>query len=728
MSEDVTPAAGEGAPKPPPKATRPRAKATRPRREPATAAKKSSPDDLDVRTGAKIAGYILQEQIGQGGMAVVYRARDERLDRSVALKLLAPGIAADAAFRQRFIRESRAAAAVDHPNIIPVYDAGDSGQALFIAMRYVQGGDVRSLLSQHGPLPPARAWSIISQVAAALDAAHSHGLVHRDVKPANMLLDQATGGAGGHQDQPEHIYLSDFGISKQDVSSQLTSTGQFVGTLDYIAPEQIEGQAVDGLTDLYSLACAAFELLSGTPPYQRDQAVGLIAAHLSETPPSLSARRPGLPPAVDRVLAKAMAKVPAERYANCAQFAADLGRALGLLAGDVLALGPGLPGTGRDTGDQAKRWPATELAGQASGPEVRPDRPADPATMNAPRPPMPAGTGPIAAAGAVGYGVTPPGQQQYPAGQFGPGQQGQPQYGQEGWAGQQQQYGQPSGQQQQYGQPSGQQQQYGQPSGQQQQYGQQQYGQQQPSGQQGWSGQQQQYGQQPGTSPGPYDGGPYPPAQYTQPQAPVPPKRSRGMLVGAGIAVVALAVAGGVFVLKSKNGPATPTPTPTVSPTATSTVGPTQSPTPPPGTTAQSQAEAINNLLTSSSSSLSQLRSAINFADNCSNLPFAVHQIRLAGSERRTELNQAEALSTDQLQQGAALMSDLTQALQSSLNADHAYLTWAQEQEASCAPGTAQNVDPYDNQNATIFKTRFVNIWDGIANQYGLQQFAEDQI
>ena len=271
-------------------------------------------------------------------MAVVYRARDERLDRRVALKLLVPALAMDAAFRQRFIRESRAAAAVDHPNIIPIYEAGEAGGSLFIAMRYVQGGDVKSLLERRGPLPAWRAWSIISQVAAALDAAHAYGLVHRDVKPANMLLD-TTGAAAGQgrvlpDDRPEHVYLSDFGISKQSLAaSNLTMSGQFVGTLDYIAPEQIDGHNVDGRADQYSLACAAYELLSGTPPFRREQGLAMITAHLAEPPPSLAARRDDLPAAVDRVLASAMAKSPDGRYATCAQFATDLGRSLGLVPG-----------------------------------------------------------------------------------------------------------------------------------------------------------------------------------------------------------------------------------------------------------------------------------------------------------------------------------------------------------------------------------------------------------
>jgi Protein kinase domain len=338
----------------------------------------------DVGPGDQIAGYRLEEQIGQGGMAVVYRAHDERLDRRVALKVLAPGLAADTAFRTRFIRESRAAAAVDHPNIIPIYEAGDAGGFLFISMRYVQGGDVRSLLRDGYGLPPARAWQIISQVASALDAAHSRGLVHRDVKPANILLDDTgrtnaakTGRPTG--DHREHVYLSDFGISKQSLASNLTSTGQFVGTLDYIAPEQVEGQAVDGQADQYSLACAAFELLCGTPPFQRPTGLALINAHLTEPPPSLGTRQAGLPATVDAVLSKAMAKSPQQRYESCERFSADLGRALGLVPGTVEA--PARPLGGAAASGRPAIWPATELADPVPAQPAHGNDPAQDATV-----------------------------------------------------------------------------------------------------------------------------------------------------------------------------------------------------------------------------------------------------------------------------------------------------------------------------------------------------------
>ncbi len=276
------------------------------------------------RAGSLLAGYRLEAQVGTGGMAVVFRARDERLGRVVALKILAPVLAADEMFRRRFIAESRAAAAVDDPHIIPVHEAGEAGGVLFIAMRFVAGGDLRRVLGQEGPLPPDRAAGFISPVASALDAAHAAGLVHRDVKPANILVDARPG-------RPDHVYVSDFGVSKGATASvSLTGAGQFLGTPDYSAPEQVQGRAVDGRTDQYALACVAYQLLAGVVPFERDQGIAVLLAHLSEPPPPLSARRPGLPAAADEVLARGMAKVPDKRYLSCGDFADALREALGL--------------------------------------------------------------------------------------------------------------------------------------------------------------------------------------------------------------------------------------------------------------------------------------------------------------------------------------------------------------------------------------------------------------
>jgi predicted ATPase/DNA-binding CsgD family transcriptional regulator len=274
--------------------------------------------------GSRIAGYRLEEEIGAGGMAVVFRARDDRLDRLVALKLLTPWLAADEDFRHRFLRESRAAAAVDDPHIIPVYEAGEAGGVLYLAMRYVSGGDIRSRLRRDGPFTAARAAGVLSPVASALDAAHAAGLVHRDVKPANVLVDSRPG-------RPDHVYLSDFGLAKTGSASvRLTRTGLNLGTVSYMAPEQIEGREVDGRADQYALACAAFELLAGVVPFERDQDVAVLYAHLSEPPPSLAARRPGVPAAADEVLARALAKAADDRYPTCRHFTDALRQAFGL--------------------------------------------------------------------------------------------------------------------------------------------------------------------------------------------------------------------------------------------------------------------------------------------------------------------------------------------------------------------------------------------------------------
>ncbi|WP_300604071.1 serine/threonine-protein kinase [Trebonia sp.] len=311
--------------------------------------------------GARVAGYRLEEQVGAGGMAVVFRAVDERLGRRVALKILAPALASDEAFRHRFIRESRAAAAVDDPHIIPVHEAGEADGVLFIAMRYVPGRDVRALLYREGPLPPGRAAAIISPVASALDAAHAAGLVHRDVKPANMLLDVRPG-------RPDHVYLSDFGLSKGALSSVgLTGTGQVLGTPGYISPEQIEGKPADGRADQYALACAAFEMLTGEAPFQRDDPAAVIWAHLSAPPPRLTSRRPDLAAAADQVLARALAKDPAERYAHCADFAEALREALGLPPYDS---SPGvIPQPDKPAADHPvtqAAWPAEAAASHAT--------------------------------------------------------------------------------------------------------------------------------------------------------------------------------------------------------------------------------------------------------------------------------------------------------------------------------------------------------------------------
>jgi serine/threonine protein kinase len=338
--------------------------------------------------GARIAGYRLEEQIGAGGMAVVFRARDERLGRLVALKIVAPALAADERFRQRFAREAQAAAAVDDPHILPVYEAGESGGVLFMAIRLVRGGDVRSLLSRTGPLAPAQVISIISPVASALDAAHAAGLVHRDVKPANMLLDSYPG-------RPDHVYLSDFGLSKAAQAAGLTGSGQFVGTPDYTAPEQIAGRPVDGRADQYGLACAAFELLTGEVPFHLSEGVAAIYAHLSKPPPALTSRRRDLPPAVDPALARALAKAPEHRYASCREFADALRGSLSP-APYHLVSGPapgGLAPGGLAPGGLARRTAPGDRAPGGPGPAApRPRQPAPRPSQPGPDP-APAASG-----------------------------------------------------------------------------------------------------------------------------------------------------------------------------------------------------------------------------------------------------------------------------------------------------------------------------------------------
>ncbi|MGW0367246.1 serine/threonine-protein kinase [Streptomyces sp. NPDC002990] len=296
----------------------------------------SSGSDLSMYTGRasgligkQIAGYRVERMIGRGGMAVVYRAKDLRLDRTVALKLIAPERARDDTFRRRFTHESRVAAKIDHPHIVPIFEAGETDGVLYIAMRYVAGLDLRALLDRDGPLPVATALRIAAQVASALDAAHEHDLVHRDVKPGNILV-----AAGTDSDHPEHVYLTDFGLTKKSLSlTGFTTAGEFVGTLDYMAPEQISGRPVDGRCDLYSLACVVYETLAGGPPFQRDEDVALLWAHQYDQPPALTERRPGIAPAADEVMAKALAKVPEDRYGSCLEFVAALRAATGGGAG-----------------------------------------------------------------------------------------------------------------------------------------------------------------------------------------------------------------------------------------------------------------------------------------------------------------------------------------------------------------------------------------------------------
>jgi YVTN family beta-propeller protein len=264
-----------------------------------------------LESGSSFAGYLIESVVGRGGMGVVYRATDLRLERPVALKLVAPELAEDELFRRRFLREPRLAASLDHPNVVPIYEAGEHEGQLYLAMRFVEGSDLRTLLRREGGLPTERALDILGQVAGALDAAHRRGLVHRDVKPANVLVDEDA-----------HAYLTDFGVTKQ-LGGNTTETGQIVGTLDYVAPEQIRGEDVDARADGYALGCVLYECLAGRPPFHRNTEAETLWAHMQEPPPPL----PGHP-GLDSVMAKALAKDPEHRHATCGELIADARAAL----------------------------------------------------------------------------------------------------------------------------------------------------------------------------------------------------------------------------------------------------------------------------------------------------------------------------------------------------------------------------------------------------------------
>lgn len=276
------------------------------------------------RIDTEFAGYRLVSLLGHGGMSIVYRAEHVHLGRLVALKLLSPELCADESFRERFNSESRLAAGLDHPNIIPIYEAGEADETLFIAMRYVDGPDLKTRLKKEGPLDAAQAISLIAQVAAALDAAHAKGLIHRDVKPANVLITSDAGVDGSN-----HIYLSDFGVAKSIASGGLTKTGMFVGTADYASPEQIEGKQLDGRADVYSLGCVLYETLTGAPTYDRDSEVAMMYAHLLEPPPKVTEKRSDLPSEIDDVIARALAKSRDDRYPTAGSLASAAREALG---------------------------------------------------------------------------------------------------------------------------------------------------------------------------------------------------------------------------------------------------------------------------------------------------------------------------------------------------------------------------------------------------------------
>ena len=293
----------------------------------------------DPRLGTEIAGYRIEERIGRGGMGVVYRAQHMNLQRRAAIKIIAPEFADTKGFRSRFIREARIAAALQHPNIVTVYDAGQSGQTLYIAMQFIRGSDLAAILNEEGRLRPYRAIDVCRQVASALDAAHGMALIHRDVKPGNVLI------------EGRRAYLTDFGLTKRSGGSKsgLTQAGELVGTIHYVAPEQIEAGDVDARTDVYSLACLLFHCLTGHVPFERDTDVAVIYAHLSETPPKLTDVRPELPAGLDAVIAKGLDKSPERRFQSCS----DLMSAARVVIDAAGPLADTVPGRGVPAGGDA---------------------------------------------------------------------------------------------------------------------------------------------------------------------------------------------------------------------------------------------------------------------------------------------------------------------------------------------------------------------------------------
>ena len=275
-------------------------------------------DPAGPGVGETFGGYTIESLLGRGGMGAVYLAKHERLARKVALKVISPELAHDADFRARFLRESQLAASLDHPNVIPIYDADEFDGILFLAMRYVDGPSLQALLRSRGSLSPEETLHIAEQIGGALDAAHEAGLVHRDVKPANILV----------AEPGKHAYLCDFGLARHTSSQGMTRTGFFLGSIDYCAPEQIQGQRLDGRADVYSLGCVVFHCLIGQPPYRRETEFAVLNAHINEPPPALSTLRPDLPKGIDGVIVTAMAKHREVRFATAGQLAAAFRSAL----------------------------------------------------------------------------------------------------------------------------------------------------------------------------------------------------------------------------------------------------------------------------------------------------------------------------------------------------------------------------------------------------------------
>jgi serine/threonine protein kinase, bacterial len=470
------------------------------------------PGDL---TGRRLGNYRIDGVLGKGGMSVMYRATDVRLGRKVALKVIGEHLGADAEFRERFVDEARNTSAIDHANVVPLYDFGEIDGMHYIAMRLVDGADLASLIAD-GPIAPDRALKLLDQVADALDSLHSRGLVHLDVKPANVLVTS-------RESAREHVYVADFGLTRRGATGHRTRGGDFLGSPTYAAPEHLRGEPLDGRTDQYALACVLFACLTGNPPFQGD-VPAVIKGHLAGEPPSVS-RSAGLPPAIDDVIRRGMAKNPAERYDSCVELISAARKAVG--AGTTAELPP-QPAS-------AAGAPAGPPAGQPRG-EGGPMQPYPP---QQPQQPQQGGPRPPAPPPQPGWGQQPPG--------YGFPYQGSPQqpYPAQGYPQQQPYRPQPPG----YGQPP-----------------------------------QQPYGTPPfGSPPPPYGMPGYPPHGFPPPA----PKRGGG-LKWLWIALGALVVAGAVvlvIVLVSSGGSSqTPAPEIPVGPAGGATATQPSSNRPPPAT------------------------------------------------------------------------------------------------------------------------------------------------
>ena len=311
--------------------------------------------------GSVLADFRIEGVVGRGGMGVVYQAVQLSLGRPVALKLIAPHLADEEGFRERFVRESRLSASIDHPHIVPVYGAGEEDGVHYIAMRFVEGVNLRVAIASAGRLEPARAVRLVQQVASALDSAHERGLVHRDVKPANVLISQPGGS--------EHAYLTDFGVTKRRAATDSgTGTGEWVGTFDYVAPEQLRGDNVDGRADIYSLGCVLYQCLTGEVPFPRENEMATLWAHISDPPPTASELVPEVPVALSAVVHRAMAKDPNDRFASAGELSQAARDATPRATGTELG---SAPARARSGGTQQRTRPPV---GRAVHPRTRSGR------------------------------------------------------------------------------------------------------------------------------------------------------------------------------------------------------------------------------------------------------------------------------------------------------------------------------------------------------------------